>query len=71
MVYNFNRMADSLAGKIEELEDAARKQEEFVGNFTHELKTPLTSIIGYADLMRSDESISEMNLMCANYIFQE
>ena len=71
MVYNFNRMADSLAGKIEELEDAARRQEEFVGNFTHELKTPLTSIIGYADLMRSDESISELNLMCANYIFQE
>lgn len=71
LVYNFNRMADSLAGKIEELKEANRRQEEFVGNFTHELKTPLTSIIGYADLMRSDESISEMNLMCANYIFQE
>lgn len=68
---NFNRMADHLAGKIEELEDANRRQEEFIGNFTHELKTPLTSIIGYADLMRSDESISELNLMCANYIFQE
>lgn len=68
---NFNRMADHLAGKIEELEDANRRQEEFIGNFTHELKTPLTSIIGYADLMRSDETISELNLMCANYIFQE
>lgn len=71
LAYNFNRMAENLSGKIAELEDAARRQEEFVGNFTHELKTPLTSIIGYADLMRSDETISEMNLMCANYIFQE
>lgn len=71
LAQNFNRMADSLEAKILELEEAARRQEEFVGNFTHELKTPMTSIIGYADLMRSDENVSEMGMMCAGYIYQE
>lgn len=68
---DFNRMADSLAGKIQELEDAAKRQEEFIGSFAHELKTPLTSIIGYADLLRSNRQTEEQQFLCANYIFKE
>lgn len=71
MATNFNRMAEHLSGKILELEDAARRQEEFVGSFAHELKTPLTSIIGYADLLRSNQQTEEEQFVCANYIFHE
>lgn len=71
MAVNFNRMAERLSGKILELEDAARRQEEFVGSFAHELKTPLTSIIGYADLLRSNQQTEEEQFVCANYIFHE
>ncbi|MCM1245246.1 MAG: HAMP domain-containing histidine kinase [Roseburia sp.] len=71
MAVNFNRMAEHLSGKILELEDAARRQEEFVGSFAHELKTPLTSIIGYADLLRSNQYTEEEQFECANYIFHE
>lgn len=71
MAENFNRMADSLAGEIAELEDVAERQEEFIGSFAHELKTPLTSIIGYADLLRSNRQTEEEQFLCANYIFQE
>lgn len=71
MALNFNRMADSLSGKILELKDASRRQEEFIGSFAHELKTPLTSIIGYADLLRSDRQTEEERFVCANYIFKE
>lgn len=46
---SFNQMADAVEGKIGELAKAAREKEDFVANFAHELKTPLTSIIGYAD----------------------
>lgn len=46
---SFNRMADAVEEKIGELSRAAREKEDFVANFAHELKTPLTSIIGYAD----------------------
>lgn len=67
----FNQMADSLEEKIIQLEDAARRQEDFVGSFTHELKTPLTSIIGYADLLRSRKLDETTRFEAANYIFHE
>jgi signal transduction histidine kinase len=56
---------------IRRLEDEARKQEEFTASFSHELKTPLTSIIGYADSLRSMQLSQEETAMSANYIFQE
>lgn len=68
---DFNQMAESLEQKIGELSDAARRQEDFIGNFAHELKTPLTSIIGYADLLRSGTVSGETAVMASNYIFQE
>lgn len=71
MAESFNCMADSLAEQIAELEDVAERQEEFIGSFAHELKTPLTSIIGYADLLRSNRQTDEERFLCANYIFQE
>lgn len=67
----FNTMIESLEEKIMELEDAARRQEDFVGSFAHEIKTPLTSIIGYADLLRSKKMDVETSFMAANYIFSE
>ena len=47
----FNYMAKTIESKMEELKDAVRRQEEFTANFAHELKTPMTSIIGYADTL--------------------
>lgn len=71
LAIDFNRMADSLQGKINELEEISKRQEEFIGSFAHELKTPLTSIIGYADLLRSEKQTEEERFLCASYIFQE
>ncbi|MBQ9942683.1 MAG: HAMP domain-containing histidine kinase [Christensenellaceae bacterium] len=50
---NFNAMAQAVEDQIAALELAARQREDFMASFAHELKTPLTSIIGYADLLRS------------------
>lgn len=68
---DFNAMADKLQITIDELHDAMRRQEEFMGSFAHELKTPMTSIIGYADLLRSHELDPEEQQEAANYIFSE
>ena len=68
---DFNKMADSLTGKLNELEESMRRQERFMGSFAHELKTPMTSMIGYADLIRSCELTREEQLRCAEYIFSE
>ncbi len=48
----FNQMAQATQGHIERLthQDAAQKQ--FIADMAHELKTPITSMVGYADLMR-------------------
>ena len=42
-----------------------------MGNFAHEMKNPMTAIIGYAELIRS-QTLSEREQMdAANYIFSE
>lgn len=68
---DIDEMAENLEKNIEELNDAVRRQEDFVGNFAHELKTPLTSIIGYADMLRSRKLDQETVFSAANYIFTE
>lgn len=64
-------MADHLQNSIEQLQDAMERQNQFIGNFTHELKTPMTSIIGYADLLRSQTLSKEDEADAAKYIFSE
>lgn len=46
--------------KDEEAEkDKDRIKDELIANFTHDIKTPLTSVIGYLKLLESDEDMSE------------
>ncbi|MCL1848067.1 MAG: HAMP domain-containing histidine kinase [Clostridiales bacterium] len=68
---DFNEMAESLEIKIRDLEEAATRQRDFVGSFAHEAKTPLTSIIGYGDMLRSRQMNEEERMMAADYIFSE
>jgi signal transduction histidine kinase len=68
---DFNRMADEVEHRIGELEEAARRQEDFVASFAHELKTPLTSMIGYSDMLRLRKLPEEEQFLAANYIFSE
>ncbi|MBQ7359161.1 MAG: HAMP domain-containing histidine kinase [Lachnospiraceae bacterium] len=68
---DFNNMADSLEEKMVELTDAVRRQEDFTASFAHELKTPLTSIIGYSDMLRRMEMNQEETAEAANYIYTQ
>lgn len=68
---DFNHMADELAAKIADLTAAMQRQEEFTGAFAHEMKTPMTSIIGYADMLRSRTLGESDRRTAANYIFTE
>lgn len=68
---DFNSMADRIEETVEELKDSAERQESFVNSFAHELKTPLTSIIGYADMMRSKPMSTERVVEYSDIIFKE
>ena len=68
---NFNIMADKIEETIEELSDAARQKEEFAANFAHELKTPMTSVIGYADMLYQRELPRSEVRDAAYYIWNE
>lgn len=68
---DFNAMAAQLKANITELQQAMERQERFMGSFAHELKTPMTSIIGYADLLRSQALPPQEAMDAANYIFSE
>ena len=68
---DFNYMATALEENIERLEEEIQAREDFVAAFAHELKTPLTAIIGYADMLRSHKLDEEKSFMSANYIYTE
>ncbi len=75
---SFNRMSDRLVEQMKELEREAKnkeleakQKEDFTAAFAHELKTPLTSIIGYADMLNSIELTEEERRDAYFYIFNQ
>ena len=68
---DFNHMANVLEENINKLEEEIQAREDFVAAFAHELKTPLTAIIGYADMLRSRKLDEEKSFLSANYIYTE
>ena len=68
---DFNLMARQVEEKVAELSDVARQKEDFAANFAHELKTPLTSVIGYADMLYRRELPKEEVKSAAEYILSE
>lgn len=57
---DFNKMVFAINKNTNELADLAESRKKFINNLTHEIKTPLTSIIGFADLLRSARTVDDM-----------
>lgn len=68
---DFDAMTDKLQENMERLEADMEKQERFMGAFAHELKTPMTSIIGFADLLRQGDMDESTRMRVAEYIYTE
>ncbi len=59
-VTDTRKLESALAQRSAALADAERLKRDFVGNVSYELRTPLTTIIGYSELLeRSGEGLSE------------
>ena len=68
---DFDSMADKLQETLSRMESDMLRQENFMGAFAQELKTPMTAIIGFADLLRQGNLDESTRMTAANYIFTE
>lgn len=51
---SFNRMAANLQNKIQDLEAARRREQRFVSDAAHELRTPIAALVGEASLLQRE-----------------
>jgi two-component system phosphate regulon sensor histidine kinase PhoR len=64
---NFNQMADAVGGHIRALQDTAEQRKLLLAALTHELKTPMTAIIGYSEALmrvRLNKTQQEESIAC-------
>lgn len=68
---NFNIMIEATENTIQELKNLNHSKQRFIDSLTHELKTPLTSIIGYSDLLLKGNIDDEIKYKSLSYINSE
>lgn len=59
---NVNRLSDRLRQALEEERKAEQTKNELITNVSHDLRTPLTSVIGYLGLIEQDRYRDEVEL---------
>lgn len=68
---SFNHMADKIQEHMRELADTNEKQRRLLGALSHELKTPMTGIQGYAELLQKVKLPEEKQAGALRYIEEE
>ncbi len=59
MAANLNKMAQDIQRLMDKEREAERTKNELITNVAHDLRTPLTSIIGYLELLAGNKAIPE------------
>lgn len=68
---SINSMSLAIEQKIREISEELKKRDIFVADFTHEMKTPMTAIIGYAQMLHSYDLNAEEKEQAAKAIRSE
>ncbi len=68
---SFNRMAEAVEERSRSLEESEKKKTLFMGDLTHELKTPMTAISGYAQTLLSTKLTADQQEEALLYIYEE
>lgn len=68
---SFNSMSKIIEQKIKDVEEEVNKRDLFVADFTHELKTPMTAIIGYSQMLNSYDLEFEERKEASKAIYNE
>jgi signal transduction histidine kinase len=62
LAQNINNMMDRLQEAVEEERNAERSKNELITSVSHDLRTPLTSVLGYLELIENDRYKDEVEL---------
>ncbi len=68
---DFNKMADAVQEKIASLAESEQRKTMFMADFSHELKTPLTAISGYAQTLRTVKLSEDEQAEALGIIYSE
>ena len=68
---HLKEMADTFNSLAEELQNMAILRADFVNNFSHEFKTPIVSIRGFAKMLQRKELTQEQREQYVNVIVEE
>lgn len=69
--HNFNLMIDVIEHNIDELKYLNESKQRFIDSLNHEIKTPITSIIGYSELLLKGNVSEEIKIKAYKYINSE
>lgn len=68
---SFNKMSEELKNRDEELLDLVNSKQTFIDNLSHEINTPLTTILGYTELLERAECTEEQRIRFLDNIKKE
>ncbi len=68
---SFNQMSKELENRNNELMDMINNKQVFIDNLSHEINTPLTSILGYAELLEKANCTEEQSIKFLKNIQEE
>lgn len=65
----FKDMNNEINNLVEDLKKERDKQKAFFDNMTHEIRTPLTNIMGYTDILKRVDDVQKTK--CLNHVSRE
>lgn len=68
---SFDQMAERVEEHLRSLKETNEKQRRLLGSLAHELKTPLTAIIGYSETLMTVQLAEKNRVRALNYIHSE
>lgn len=68
---NFDRMAEKVEEHLQSLRETNEKQRRLLGSLSHEMKTPLTAIIGYSETLMTVKLAEKNKVQALTYIHSE
>ncbi len=68
---NFNAMADSVQAHIQKLSDITEERQRFIDNLAHEMRTPITAIMGYGEFLKYANYTPEEGVRAIDYIIHQ